>query len=378
MLSILKKDEGYTAVFLVFMVLVLLSVLLTGLTGLSVTSYSLAKTKTLQTDALYTAESGINYALINAANPSWRPDGSVQTDVEPNKSYFKVKVSDTADGKVMITSYGFVKDVNNEWVERTVRVYAEKAIADAFRFALFSNSNTAMSGNSTIHNGDMHVNGSVTLSGNPQIDGKLEATGSIFKSGNPKVEDGIYPGSQPVSMPSIDSNSYLAKAQALGTINGNVVVSGNNSVTLKGYINGNLSISGNAPITIDTIVYVGGSVSISGNIKVSGNGVIIANNNIAVSGNIEYLAGDEGKLAFISLASGGGAISISGNPSIDGLIYAPNGTVNISGNPDVLGGLVADGVNLSGNPTITRDPEINSLVDVLPGNLLKVVFWQGM
>lgn len=378
MLSILKKDDGYTAVFLVITVLVLLSTILTGLVGLSVTSYSLAKTKTLQANVLYIAESGVNYALIKAVDPAWRPDGSAQIDVEPDKSYFKVEVRDTADDKIMITSTGFVKDINNKWIERKIRVYAEKDIAGAFQFALFSNSDTAMSGNSKIYNGDMHVNGSATLSGNPQIDGKLDVTGSVSKSGNPNVTDGIYSGSQQVDMPAIDSNSYLAKAQALGTTNGDVSISGNNPVTLKGYINGNLSISGNAPITIDEIVYVAGSVSISGNIKVSGNGAIIANSNISVSGNIEYLAGSVGKLAFISLASGSGAISISGNPSIDGLIYAPSGTINISGNPDILGGLVANGVSLSGNPTITRDPQIDTLVNILPGNLLKVVLWERM
>jgi hypothetical protein len=393
--SALRKEQGYVAIFTTLMVLAVLTVFLTGTIGLTVSGVQIAKFKNSQTNALYVAESGINYALWNLNTPSalgghaddptpWRPDGTVEYWLESNKSKYTMKVVDgPGENEVTITSKGMVKVAHGSgWVTRTVEVIARKQFPQVFDYAIASNFNLDTSGNATTnsaplnHMGNIHANTDIRISGNPEIDGLATATGSIIISGNPTFTQGTETGVSPVEFPTVNADSFYNQALVNGETWGDVNISGRGTYVVQGVIHGNLRVSGSAQVEIREVVYVTGNVEISGD-GATGDGTIVAEGTISLSGNSTYTPDSTNKLAFISLASGN-AITISGNPELGGVLYAPNGALAISGNPEVFGAAAAKYVYLSGNPTFTYDTDLRSDPPVLPGTDYRVVSWKEL
>ncbi len=393
--SVLKKEGGYVAIFTTLMVLAVLTVFLTGTIGLTVNGLEIAQFKKSQTNALYVAESGINYALWNLNTSSalgghaddstpWRPDGTVEYWLESGKSKYTMKVVDgPGENEVTITSKGMVKvPQGSGWVTRTVEVTARKQLPQIFNYAIASNFNLDISGNVKTdsapldHMGNIHANGNIRISGNPEIDGLATATGEIIISGRPTFTQGTQTGVSPVDFPAVDAESFYNQALVNGETWGDVNISGRGTYVVQGVIHGNLRVSGNAQVEIRGVVYVTGEVQISGNGS-TGDGTIVAEGRFSLSGNSTYTPGSTNKLAFISLASDN-AITISGNPELGGVLYAPNGTLAISGNPELFGAVAAEHVRLSGNPTFTYDTDLRSNSPVLPGTNYRVVSWKEL
>ncbi|MDI6690027.1 MAG: hypothetical protein QMD66_05630 [Actinomycetota bacterium] len=393
--SALRKEEGYVAIFTTLMVLAVLTVFLTGTIGLTVNGLEIAQFKKSQTNALYVAESGINYALWNLNTPSalgghaddstpWRPDGSLEYWLENNKSKYTMKVVDgPGENELTITSKGRVKVSHGSgWVTRTVEVIARKQLPQVFNYAIASNFNLDMSGNAKTnsapldHMGNIHANTNIRISGNPEIDGLATATGSIIISGRPTFTQGTQTGVSPVDFPTVNTLGFYNQALVNGETWGDVNISRSGTYVVQGVIHGNLRVSGDAQVEIRGVVYVTGDVRISGNGS-TGDGTIVAEGRISLSGNSIYTPGSTNKLAFISLASGN-AITISGNPELGGVLYAPNGALAISGNPEIFGAASAKYVYLSGNPTFTYDTDLISDPPVLPGTDYRVVSWKEL
>ena len=92
------------------------------------------------------------------------------------------------------------------------------------------------------------------------------------------------------------------------------------------------------------MLWVNGSVNIAGNVTVEG--CIIATGDIKLAGN-----GNQTKVENLpAVISRDGTITISGNSSYHGLIYAKNGSYKGSGNGSITGSIIINGTfQTSGN-----------------------------
>jgi hypothetical protein len=178
-----------------------------------------------------------------------------------------------------------------------------------------------------------------------------------------------------VDVPDVTAPSGSGSWTSIGTINNNTVInggdwrvsdislSGTKTLTIQGtvrlYVTGSTSISGNATIILSPgaslEVYAAGSVSISGN------GV---QNNPGLPGNNQWNA-------LPSCTS----VSISGNGSWIGTMYAPQAALSISGNGNLYGAVVANTITLGGNANFHYD---ESLRNGGPSAGYLVASWQSL
>jgi hypothetical protein len=128
----------------------------------------------------------------------------------------------------------------------------------------------------------------------------------------------------------------------------NLIISGNVVLDVTaGAGSGAISVSGNSGISIardaSLVIYTAGDVSIAGNgvtnlnaqpvsFQVWGTGTSSTNQNIGVAG----------------------------NGSLTGIVYAPNAAVKINGNGDLMGSVVGDTVNLTGNAAFHYDESLTT------------------
>lgn len=233
----------------------------------------------------------------------------------------------------------------------------------AFRYAIFSNGNLQLSGNTEIaaeeeYNANVHSNGSVQLSGHPEIEGFVTYVNQYSQSGNPEIQPNQNPDHLPVTnqispvpVPTFNPDDYQSIAQQ--TYPGNFNLSGNNTVTLGTAQN-------------PKIIYVGGNLSWSGNVTVTGYGIIVVKGNSQMSGNVHFQTHEEDKSTF-SLYSVGN-IQMSGNSDMYGQ-YLSLANIQISGNGEIKGSLAAGGqVQMSGNGEIEYIPANADLTSPIFGS----------
>ena len=60
----------------------------------------------------------------------------------------------------------------------------------------------------------------------------------------------------------------------------------------------------------------------------------------------------------VSTSPGGQEFDLTGNGSLIGVVYAPNGNVKISGNGDVMGSIIANKITLAGNAAFHYDESL--------------------
>ena len=249
-----------------------------------------------------------------------------------------------------VTSYGWSHGV----VRKVTMRFNQQG---GLTYAILTGGPIVVSGQPTITS-DIHSNTSATFYGNPTINGKVSSTGTVTYNGHPTVTGGTVNGAPSVTRPFIDGAALRSQALANGSSNTSTITS-NGPVTLKGLYTGNLSINANPQITIVGTVYVTGSLVFNGNATTTlGNGLIVAGNVIQFNGNGALLGGDG--LALVSLGTSAyntypPAVQFNSNMRIKGVIYAPNGYVQVNGQINLTGSIVADSLQINGNPTITRN-----------------------
>ncbi|MBB5335729.1 pilus assembly protein TadG-related protein [Pectinatus brassicae] len=222
-----------------------------------------------------------------------------------------------------------------------------------FAYSLFSGSSTdplTISGNTHV-TGNAHSNQNLEISGNASLLGNAEAVGNITLGGSSSVTS--------------------------VTAHGNILISGSSTVSSSTQNSSNVTnipmpdfaneIQTNAEAvgqsytkdpkwknsTLSGAIYVNDDVKISSNNTISSTGQLLVNGTITISGNLTAADNtNQQQLAIYSLSNANDAITISGNTTIDGIIYAPKGNVKITGNVTVNGSIVAKTISISGHLTV--------------------------
>jgi len=259
--------------------------------------------------------------------------------------------------------------------------------------------NVSTTTTSTISNPAIIVDGDLTISGNPTIDGSngsvhangdLSMTGSVFVEENATASEtfsktgsstvgGEFGGGRPtITVPSIIAANYQQYATHLLKANGTVVLVSTGAVvaktgwTLSGttwQISGNSATSGAYYVEAGYDAKVSGnpgsaksplqlSIIATGSIEVSGNPYLRPHSNTP---NLQFVAQKDLKLAGnvdvdVATVEGqslvGEQLMISGNPDIRGQIIVKNATSTSS---------LVDNNTISGNPTITYNGSFGGL-----------------
>jgi hypothetical protein len=244
-------------------------------------------------------------------------------------------------------------------------------------------------------NGDVATNSSLTNSlnvGNADIYGRVATGpgGSISIGPNGVVGTlayitgggtGIQPGRSSddmnVAFPDATAPFTSAPAPSSGSVNGTnytyVLGAGDHMLT-------SLSLSGQNKVIVtgNARLYVSGNVSMAGQSQI----IIAPNASLKM-----YVAGASASLAGNGVANGTGnpnnfyfyglpsntSVSVSGNGSFTGVVYAPNADYSTVGNGEFFGAVVAKTATLTGNGNFHYD---ENLARVGPSRGFVVTSWQ--
>jgi len=306
------------------------------------------------------AEAGIQKAIWNLATPTglggqgsaWRASGLTETF---GGGQYTISVVDGSSGSIIITSTGEVEGAIKALQQRIT----SSSLPVAFDYAIYNNGSLKLGGSAVVK-GDIFANGDITFaksSNHPE--GNTYVTEGYDVNGSP----GTAPATTP-SMPTINTTYYDTKIAAAGTYPaGNMTINNQNLAGGIVYVNGNATISGS--ITGGGIIVATGTVNIQGAAVAPGT-TIISNGLLTVSSTTNIQAGGivysptqisipgNARVSGSIVAS---SITISGTPTIYGLLYAWDVSTTLDGNITIYGSVVnPSSTEYKGNITIEYDP----------------------
>jgi hypothetical protein len=347
--------------------------------------------------AFNAAESGIDYALRQLATDPTMRDQTTTTSytssymsMEQNQFRFVASPVTGRSDLRRIDSQGCAPNcttTSRGYQTSNITVYcritADEPPPSLFTYGVYSANSITMSGNATFDSydsrqgayGGSNKSSTETMAVNSTQAGKMNLSGNAKIKGNVLVGYNGVPNtviatSGNASITGTRSNldedwsAYDAPTLPETYTDRTLSVSGNNTITLAAgtYHVPSISVSGNARITATgpVVIYVDGAVSIAGN------GMVVPNNHPA-------------NLLIYSLGSSN--VSIAGNGSFYGGVFAPNSNVTASGNGGVFGAVISKTYTQSGNSATHFDvamKEITGPVDPDQTQIVRVKAWQEL
>jgi hypothetical protein len=366
------RQRGGIIIGVLFFLLII-SMLLIGTATLTTGHQNLEDSDAKYSDALNSAEAGVNYEFRKISQNPASADQSPGTTYTLGGRTFKVYCTnkdgstpwDTTGGNLYVISAGTV-----DRASRTVKV-SVKGFAPPGKYAIYTmDSISIWRGSSMDIIGDVGSNGKLDFTSSPNI------TGSVYFNGPDAGWYGTPPGgytvassSNPTTWPTVSqvANKTVAgglatlavtndNARAVPPIVGNSIT---NSVVLTAgnYYITNMNLTGNNQIIFDNRngpvnIWIGPEGG-SGTARFRGGTAAIPISNDATKACHMYVATQSG-------------IDLAGNQQIDALIYAYNkdaqgneyGYVQNSGNPTLNGQIIANKVDINGNITINYTTDL--------------------
>lgn len=398
MLNIKNSQKGFSALLITILVLVIIFGIAISITGLTLSEYKTLKNITKSTQSYYTAEAGIEDALIrlvkgmNWSSPYSLPLGDDSATIE---------ISDPIGGSRIITSLGNVSNrvrklrVIRAMTTEKVNFYYGAQVGDG---GMIMGNNSEIQGN-VFSNGNIigagHITGTVKVAGNGNriqdlsIDGDAYVhhcqdcsingilyywTGGSINNCKPGVQsDSVLPKYLPISQETITGwqNEASCNNDPSCIHSGNYIVPQNTTVYLGPQkIEGDLILENNAVLVITGLIWVAGDgATTEGNILPGNNaeikldssygstsGVILADGKIKVSNNV-ILNGSGIQGSYIMLLSTNPSVDPN-NPAIDvlnnaagAILYASAGMLRLHNNIMIREG-TAYQVSLDNNAVI--------------------------
>ncbi len=287
-------------------------------------TYGTYKTYTWQQkkmEAFYITNAGINQAIWYLSNPTTVGGYGPKWRVKNLKKYFSVGSYTISveegqkPGEIIISSLG---EVGRTKLMLEITAIHGKALPRVFDYALFSENELSMGGNSEVY-GNIFINDNLRLLDNVSIrngSAIISPGYNIETSGNPQFLKTLAKKPIPV-FPMLDTTYYYEKIAHAKTKDRDII---QGDVEYK-----DLDLDGKT-------IYVNGNVNIKGDLK--GSGTIVSTRNMTVSGTGRI---DDGIYLIVN-----GKMSISG-------------THNVIGNPTLYSKqhlIIEDSTLIKGGPTL--------------------------
>lgn len=321
-----------------FMVIAVFTVLGTAMLSKGVSERSLVQKYVDSTQALWTAEAGVNQAFKELSADSQARGNELWSDTL-NTGRYSIDVEDVDSDTLKITSHGFVP-ADSSRVERIVEVTADMGIPpDFFDNAIYCAGDVRLNGNTYEVEGNVRYAGEI--SDTEHVDGTVTEDSSI----------------NPLAMFDFSRLLEISEGQD------NVYIEENNQLVKESTgeeeaFPDSFWFSEGVP----NVVYIKGDLSL---------------NHSDSEGNIGgffVVAGD-----IINDSEAEQDAALNGNISIDGLIYA-RGEVNLNGgagNLNVDGGIWGgDEVDLNGNTAVSYNQSYMDAVDNLGAGSVRMTNWK--
>ncbi len=317
----MKNRESGQALILALIVLALGALLVTPALNLAYTSVKYHGQATEKTLEVYSADSGVQYALAKLRND---PEGYKETPLE---------WSGTLNGTTV--------NVTLEHVSGIVHKITSTATSDSGRsttIVCYTSTTSGLLENVVVSNGDMQmqesliyavagdadlfVNGDLQLQ-ESEIYGSVTYTGDLDMDGASVVTGNLTQGGVPEEMPPIDTEYWESAAQSGGTNNGDLQIKNKTDWPLGPlYITGDLTIQ-NSSVILGGTVYVEGQIQMQDDSTVTGSSVMVGVGLIQ----LQSASYDTENIPIIMSANN--TIQVQAGSQIAGVLYAPNGQIII-------------------------------------------------
>ena len=179
--------------------------------------------------------------------------------------------------------------------------------------------------------------------------GTLVDTSRIRHDFTANLPDATSPTGSAISIGTINTATTLPRVGDVPGANGrylysvpNIAVAGTDTLSIKGPVD--LIVTGSVSITGTATISVGGTGSVNPSMNLYSAGTV----NIAGNG-MANLTDVPAKASIWGTAASSQTISIAGNGSFTGTIYAPNAEVNMIGNGENMGAIIAKTATIGGN-----------------------------
>jgi hypothetical protein len=263
---------------------------------------------------------------VDSTNPDWHADGTPHVD--HNHLILAIVGQMTAEAKKGDDNKDGLPDAG-----ATPKFELRLTTSSLFSSALLGKEAVDLSG-SAITDGDVQSNGIVTISDDALVNG--DATGAAVnvrgRGHAMSTGHGNKPGDLlPVYMPNLLTD--------LGSVN----LTGSQSLTLEpgAYKASDLVLRGNSQLIINN-ANEAVTLYVTGLVEVSGNAQILATET-------------RGPEDFSLYVQGSGNVTIVGNGTFSGLVYAPHSVVDLSGQGDFYGAFVGKTVKVGGAVAVHYD-----------------------
>lgn len=315
------------------------------------------------------AEAAIDKALWQLNQTAGAYTGETNTQLG-SVGTFSISIANKSANVKTITATGYVPKSTNPTATRIIKA---DAVIDttqiAFRYAVQVGSGGVNMANSSIINGSVYTNGSITGSGSSIINGDGYAFGTISSPDPTFIEPGApHPNQRETELPVLDYQVWKDAALAGGTIDCAVTpadcdITADTTIGPKKYI-GNLSIGGNAIVTVNGPIWATGNLNVSqGGTEVkladgfgSNGTVIISDGLISVTQGATFkptTASPKGYILVATTSANSNAISI-GNSGANAIFYALAGGADLSQSATV-NTIVASSLSLQNSANLTYD-----------------------
>ena len=355
--KISRRNKGYV----LLSTIALLLVVTLGIGAVSLNASNSARMSTHRRDsemAFNLAEAGFARSFQKLKkDPAFK--GEVNTVLGGGTFSTTVKPAASGGTYYDISSVGnVVTSYNGVLVSRSVNGVVDVPDAPPYgEFAIISEKPISVNGSvktssfPTTGIGHIHSNTSIDMIGAPVVDGNATSVGQVVggKVLGDRINNAPY-----IALPKVDAVQLLKEATAAGVHTGDINVSGNQTVTVSGVIVGNLSASSSGVVNVVGSVYVTGRVNLTSS-SYGGDGLIVSAGDVSMSGGSGLSSGATNSLAIICLSSSPSAVSITGNSTVRGAIYAPQGGVSLSGNVTIHGSIAADSIHTNGSISVIKD-----------------------
>lgn len=373
----LKTQKGFAALYLAVLILVVVFSIGISINVLTLTEHKILKNITKSCQAYYTAEAGIEDALLRLSNNmNW----SSHYNLNVNNNSASIDISDILGGSRTITSEGDVDDRIRK-VQIVYRITTEKI--SFYYGAQIGDGGMEMMNNSRVK-GNVFSNGSVIA----PIKGYIDNSIQVAKNGN-RIEGLIVDGDAwahtckdstivgdltyvsggsvnncpaggltktqpndidakdlPISQSTIDD--WKTEAESGGIIVGDYTISGGTVNLGPQKITGNLTLDNNAVLTMtgtiwvvgDVLVKNGSTINLDANFYGGVSGVLISDGKIKIRPGVT-LEGSGVEGSYLMLLSTNNSVDQS-DPAIEvdntttgGIFYTTQGLVVIRNNVEV-------------------------------------------
>ena len=363
-----NRRRGGLALTAVLLLLTIAMLAIITLANLSITSVRLTARGQNRAIALSLAEAGVDNT-VDEIRRSRTYTGTGGTSIALDGGTFQTTVSSIVGTTNLLDITSVGTTTSGRTCEVRARVnYSGLSVGYG---AMISNGDINVNGSVTVqtspasqHNANLLANGNITIADPAtKIDGALVAGGTVSKPASVTYTE-VQSGAPPIAFPTPETIAdmkagWLADAHAGGdTIlpGGSIkLTKGTTTFTGPQYIKGDIVLSSNATATFSgtSPIYIDGNITMSGKTKITNSVNLIVSGTITQSGSSSsgYPTYDtSGTLpSLISLSSDlTNAITLTGNSNSQyAMVYAVNGGITVSGSSNLKGTLVAGGVGAS-------------------------------